>query len=62
MNGRSQMQGGKSGFCPNVSSESLIGWKSVKKHLYSSMGPDGGCVAIWTPEIIKGFYGAQKKD
>jgi hypothetical protein len=30
----------------NRSSETLIGWKSGKKHLYPSMGSNGGRVAI----------------
>ncbi len=40
------MQAGKNSFLPKGSSETLIGWKSGKKHFFPSRGPNGGSVAM----------------
>jgi hypothetical protein len=58
MNGKFQMQGGKNWFCrnrsmPTGSSATLIGW-----HLCTSMGPNGGSVAM-DSGIIKANFAVQ---
>jgi hypothetical protein len=45
---RSQMQGGKNWILHTGSSETLIGWKSGKNNLCSSMGDRMEGALLWT--------------
>jgi hypothetical protein len=67
MNGRFQMQGGKNWFLPKEMNANRFFWDSHwleiwSNHFYSSMGPNGGSVAMDSDEIpqLEFFYRRSK--